>query len=114
MLGRNNMANNNPRRTNGHRRTQIRNRLKSMGLPCALCGQPIDYALPPGHPLSFEVDEIIPVSRGGSPFKFSNVQPAHRICNARKGNKLQVGSSQRKTSAQACVMPPPAITTTDW
>ena len=36
--------------------------------------------------MSFEVDEVVPVSRGGDPLDFSNTQPAHRICNQRKGN----------------------------
>ena len=57
-----------------------------MGEPCALCGKAIDYSLPAGHPMSFEVDEIVPVSKGGDPLDFSNTQPAHRVCNQRKGN----------------------------
>lgn len=77
----------NPRRTNGSRRTKLRNRVRAMGLPCALCGQPIDYSLPPGDPMSFELDEIVPVSKGGSPYDSANVQPAHRICNQRRGNR---------------------------
>lgn len=77
----------NPRRTNGSRRTKLRNRVRAMGLPCALCGQPIDYSLPAGDPMSYELDEIVPVSKGGSPYDPANVQPAHRICNQRKGNR---------------------------
>lgn len=50
---------------NGDRRRKLRARLRALGLPCALCGQPIDYSLPAGDPMSFEVDEIIPVSLGG-------------------------------------------------
>ena len=59
-----------------------------MRLPCAICGRPIDYSLPAGHPMSFEVDEIVPVSLGGSELDWRNLQPAHRICNERKGNRL--------------------------
>lgn len=49
------------------------------------------------HPLSFVIDEIIPVSRYkefGYPSQracaedWNNLQPAHYICNQRKGNKL--------------------------
>lgn len=36
--------------------------------------------------MSFEVDEIIPVSKGGSPIEWANTQAAHRVCNQRKGN----------------------------
>lgn len=79
---------NNPRYKNASQRIKVRNRLRSMGMPCALCGQPIDYALPAGDPMSFEVDEIVPISLGGSPTSMDNVQPAHRICNQRKGNRI--------------------------
>lgn len=58
-----------------------------MGMDCHLCGMPIDYSLPSGHPMSFEVDELVPVSRGGDPLDFSNVAAAHRICNQKRGNK---------------------------
>lgn len=67
------------------------------GRPCAICGKPIDYSLDwwvdpkdgkrKRHPLSAEVDEIIPISRGGSPIEYENLQMAHRICNQRRGNK---------------------------
>lgn len=80
------MAKPNPRRTNGAKRTALRKRVKSLGLPCAICGRAIDYSLPVGDPMSYELDEIVPVSKGGSPYDFDNVQPAHRICNQQKGN----------------------------
>ena len=35
-----------------------------------------------------EVDEIIPVSRGGDPYDLENVQLVHRKCNRAKSNKL--------------------------
>ena len=90
----------NPRYSNGSRRRKIRSRLlayaSANGLPCAICGRPIDYTLSwwvdpadgkrKRHPLSFEVDEIVPVSKGGSPYEWENVRPAHRRCNQRRGN----------------------------
>ena len=79
---------NNPRYRNYLARVALRNRVKAMGLPCALCGRPIDYTLPAGDPMSYELDEIIPVSLGGDPLDLDNVQPAHRICNQRKSNKV--------------------------
>ena len=75
------------RYANGGARRKVRAWLRAQGLPCHVCGMPIDYSLPAGHPMSFEVDEIVPVSRGGSPIDRSNVAPAHRICNERRGNK---------------------------
>lgn len=82
------MSKPNPRRANSTRRNKLRARIKAQGLPCALCGGPIDYSLPAGDPMSYEVDEIIPVSLGGDPLDIDNCQPVHRICNQRKGNKL--------------------------
>ena len=86
----------NPRKANGAKRRAIRARWKAIGDPCHLCWKPIDYSLGMiadgrtgrrrPHPMSFVVDEIVPVSRGGDPTDFANTQPAHWICNARKGD----------------------------
>ena len=78
----------NPRYRNYAQRVAIRKRWKAIGAPCALCGKPIDYSLPAGDPMSYEVDEIVPVSLGGDPCDFENTQPAHRRCNQKKGNGL--------------------------
>ena len=77
----------NPRRSNGHRRSQVVRMVRSWGRPCAICGRPIDYSLPPGDPWCFEVDEIVPVSKGGSPLDPGNVQPTHRRCNQWRSNR---------------------------
>lgn len=79
---------------NGGARRKVRAWLKAQGLPCHICGMPIDYTLPAGDPMSFEVDEIVPVSKGGSPIERSNVAPAHRICNEKRGNR-PVGAKKR-------------------
>lgn len=81
----------NGRYANGHRRRQLRARVLAEEDTCGICGQPVDRALrlgPDGkpHPLSPEVDEIIPFSLGGSPLERSNVRIAHRACNQRRGN----------------------------
>lgn len=81
------MKHTNPRRRNGSRRTRLRKRVLAAYDVCWLCGRPVDKTLPPGHPWSGEVDEVIPVSRGGDPLDWSNVRLAHRICNERRGNK---------------------------
>ena len=90
------MAKDNVRKSKGSRWRANRARWKAMAAPCALCGKPIDYSLPARHPMSFEVDHIVPVSKGGDPFSFENTQPAHRICNQRKGDgsrlKVKPGS----------------------
>lgn len=82
----------NPRYANANARVKLRNRLKAEGRGCWICrafGRPdaIDYSLPARHPRSFEVDELVPVSRGGSPLDYSNVDAAHRECNNWRGNR---------------------------
>ena len=82
----------NPRRTNSSKRNNLRAWLRSQHRGCWICrvfGRPdyIDYSLPAGHPLSFEVDELVPVSKGGSPYSRTNVDAAHRRCNQWRGNK---------------------------
>ena len=76
----------NPRVSNGHRRRELRRWWMRQGLPCQICGRAIDYSLPSGHPWSFEVDEKVPVSRGGDPLSKANTGPAHRECNRWKGS----------------------------
>lgn len=91
---------NNPRYHNGNRRRKYRARIKAMGLPCHICGKPINYDEPSDHlhPLSFVIDEIIPISRWkefgyNSPREvaedFDNLAPAHYICNLRKSNRVE-------------------------
>ena len=46
----------------------------------------IDYTLPAGHPYSFEMDELIPISKGGLP-TYENSDATHRCCNQWRGNK---------------------------
>ena len=62
-----------------------------------MCGRPIDYdRVDITDPMSWVVDEVIPVSRWeefGYPSPravaedFNNLRATHRICNARKSNK---------------------------
>ncbi len=97
----------NPRTANGSARRKVRAWLRAQALPCHLCGRPIDYSLPAGDPWSFEVDEIVPVSKGGSPIDRANVAPAHRICNQRRGNKplgkAGPGTRRAQIEGRACV-----------
>jgi len=100
----------NPRRTNGHLRNKYRARIKAMNGECAIChGRlgPIHYDEPSDHlhPLSFVIDERIPVSRWkefGYPSPeaaaqdFSNLQPAHYCCNLAKSNKLNYEVGKQK------------------
>lgn len=77
----------NPRSANGSRRRSLLKRMRAVGAPCWICGLPIDYSLPARHPLSFECDELVPVSRGGSPYDPANCAAAHRCCNQWRSNR---------------------------
>lgn len=80
-------ARSNPRRSNGHRRDMLRRRVLAAYDTCAICGRPVDKTLKSPHPMSAEVDELIPVSRGGDPYSFTNCRLTHRICNRMKSDK---------------------------
>ena len=104
----------NPRWKTGRRRT-YQARFKAMGLPCAICGRPIDYSLPyyvtdeQGNRhinmWAFVIDEIKPVSKWRefgytTPAEcandYNNLQPAHAICNARKSNKTNFSLQEKE------------------
>ena len=86
----------NVRYANGSKRREIRRWLMHTQDTCALCGKPIDKTLKTPHPMSAEVDEIIPVSKGGSPYDRDNVQLVHRICNQRKSNRVITNKTPAK------------------
>ena len=79
----------NPRNGNGHRRRKLRAQVLAEEDQCWLCGRYVDKDLPAGHPRSAEVDEVVPVSRGGSPYDRANCRLACRICNQRRGNGMR-------------------------
>lgn len=47
---------------------------------CGICGGDVS-------PFDFEVDHIVPLSRGGL-HNYENTQPAHKVCNRRKSDSL--------------------------
>ena len=53
---------------------------------CGICKEPIDLRLQYPNAFSISVDHVIPVSQGGTNLQ-SNLQPAHLICNTKRGNK---------------------------
>ena len=111
---------NNPRQQNGHLRRKYRARFKAMGAPCGICkGRlgAIHYDEPSDsrHPLSFVIDEIIPVSKwqqGGyrsaraAAEDFSNLQAAHYVCNQMKSNHVDFHIVARKDTPPATQKPP--------
>ena len=122
------MATANPRKTNGHRRRQVRARVLAEETHCHICGQLVDKTLGkiPGqhtancrdpdctgcvwHPKSPVVDEVIPVSRGGSPYERSNCRLAHRDCNRDKWDLTPAEHRARQHATTA----PTTTTLVDW
>ena len=81
----------NPRYAKYQQRVNDRKRLKAEHRDCWICrvfgrNPTIDYTLPAGHPLAFEMDELVPISKGGSP-TYDNSDATHRCCNQWRGNK---------------------------
>lgn len=95
------MSTANPRYKNGHRRRQVRARVLREETVCWICGGEVDKTLPTPHPESAEVDEVVPVSAGGSPTDRRNCRLSHRRCN--------VGRNRTRQSRIV-----PLTTTRDW
>ena len=97
---------NNPRRANSTARNRVVARVKREESTCWICKEEVDLTLgfqfgkhgakcrKPDcrgcvpDPMRAEIDEVIPISRGGSPYDRKNCRLAHRICNQRRGNKI--------------------------
>ncbi|MGE8691853.1 HNH endonuclease [Bifidobacterium bifidum] len=87
----------NPRYANGARRRAIRKRALNVYDTYHICDKPVDKTLPARHPWSAEVDEIISVSQGGSPYEFANCRLAHRACNQMaRQQKPRMGTKGRQ------------------
>lgn len=90
----------NPR--NGRRYRRLCEQQRALGLPCWVCGRAIDYQLVgkdgQRHPLSFTLDHLVPLSKGGDLLDPINARSAHRRCNSARGNRMtvkQAGTSRR-------------------
>lgn len=77
----------NPRRLRPGLRDRIVTRVLYEEDHCHLCGGWVDTTMRAHQPGSPEVDEIIPVSKGGSPVDRDNCRLAHRACNRDRSNE---------------------------
>ena len=109
------------RRAVGGRRRALRMRVLAEESMCGICGYPVDKTLTvllgqhgrkcqdPGchgcepHPMSPEVDHIIPLHQGGPMYERSNVRLSHRRCN--------VGRNRKASTARPAA---PLPTVGDW
>lgn len=67
------------------RRRRHRAKLAAEQAPCHLCGRDIDWEAPHLDPLSFTIDHVVPLAKGGQDI-IENIRPAHRRCNLVKGD----------------------------
>ena len=92
----------NPRRTNSTKRNAVRAQVLAEESDCWICGEPVDKTLDmvqgkhgarcqgdgcwgcSPHPMRAEVDEVVPVSKGGDPYDRHNCRLSHRRCNYRR------------------------------
>jgi 5-methylcytosine-specific restriction endonuclease McrA len=73
-------------RFHGRPAQRARDTLRRKALPCWLCGEPIDYRLPPSDPMSFTLDHEHPQKHNpGLIWDKAGHRPAHRRCNSRRG-----------------------------
>ena len=115
----------NPRNRNGSLRRKYRARFKAMGAPCGIChgtlGE-IHYDEPSDakHPLSFVIDEILPISRAKefgyesrrqAAEDWNNLQAAHYICNLNKSNKTMAELEHMKANGNKKMV---SIVSADW
>lgn len=75
----------NPRSTTT--RDQHRRAIARTKPPCGICGGEIDYTLKSPDPMSYEVDHVVPLARGGADV-LENKQASHRGCNRAKWHKV--------------------------
>ncbi|MGR6876618.1 HNH endonuclease signature motif containing protein [Bifidobacterium angulatum] len=92
------------RHINRRARNLARQRVLARQVPCAICDRPIDDAIAWSDPMSAEVDEIIPVSRGGSATDLRNLEKVHRCCNQLKSDK-SLAWARRKAKGTPALKP---------
>jgi 5-methylcytosine-specific restriction endonuclease McrA len=69
------------------RRTHHRRHIAKGHPPCHLCGRDIDYTAGWLDPLSFTIDHVVPLNRGGLDVR-DNLAAAHRRCNRLKSDRI--------------------------
>jgi 5-methylcytosine-specific restriction endonuclease McrA len=63
----------------------LRLRIRASAPPiCWLCSERIDLTLRWPHRLSWSLDHVIPLARGGSLLDPANARPAHLACNCKR------------------------------
>lgn len=64
---------------------------------CHICSAPIDLGLPTNHPMAWTLDHVVPlIDSDIDPYDETNLAPAHRRCNGRKGNEERRRAEARR------------------
>ena len=73
---------------NGQRYRDLRQKLKesARGSVCHICTKPIDMTLQFPDKMSWSLDHILPLAKGGQS-TWDNVAPAHLSCNSSKNKE---------------------------
>lgn len=79
------MPSSNPRYANYSARSALRKRMASQPQRCWMCGLPISPTYPARHPYALELDEIVPISKGGSAIDPANVRAATAAATSGEG-----------------------------
>lgn len=79
---------------NTQRRERFRRATRKGEPPCHICGEPIDYQAPHRDPLSFTIDHITPINRGGTD-TLDNIAAAHWKCNCEKQDAMPLPTGVR-------------------
>lgn len=72
---------------NTSKQNRFRARIKAARPACHICGQAIAWEADHLDPMSFVIDHIIPLAKGGED-ALSNLAAAHRLCNSKKRARL--------------------------
>ena len=82
---------------NTSQRDRDRFRIRATKAACHICGNPINYTLPHTDEMSFVVDHVIPLAKGGAD-NLSNKKAAHRLCNSKKRARIVAPIIRRSRS----------------
>ena len=66
---------------------------------CWICGYAIDLTLAADAEGVFSIDHVVPRSQGGGSLGFTNLKPAHRLCNIVRGDATIKPKRRKKYDA---------------
>ena len=84
----------NPMQRNTQTRDTHRRAIARTKPPCHICGTEIDYTLTYPDPMSYVVDHIVPLNKGGTD-TIDNAAAAHSTCNRAKWDRVPEDDAPR-------------------